>query len=85
MMKKWTDGMSCTRNEYDHLNELVVSINRHLGENIFKLESTSDYESECVDLYQAGDLTCSYFPFEDAILYLEGVEMGVFLKEDLSA
>lgn len=81
---KWTDNMSCTRNEYDHLNELVTNINRHLGETIFKLESTPDYESECVDLYQAENLAFSYFSFEDAILYLEGVEMGVLLKEDLS-
>lgn len=85
MMKEWTEDMFCTHYEYDHLNKLVVSINRHLGEDIFKLESTPDYENECVDLYQAGDLTYSYFSFDDAILYLEGVEMGVFLKEDLSA
>lgn len=71
MMKEWNDMMGCTRNECNHLNELVANINQHLGTELFELESTEDYENECVDLFQGGDLTTTY---------LEGVQIGVLLK-----
>ncbi len=81
MMQEWTDLMSCSKEEYDYLNELVASCNRNLGREVFELESTPDgYENECVDLYQGGSLNTSYFSFEDATTYLEGVRMGILLK-----
>lgn len=82
MMIDYNENMGCTKDEYDYLNELVENINNHLGTEVFKLESTPDYEEECVDLYENGQMNTSYFSFEDATTYLQGVETGVLLKEE---
>ena len=84
MMKEYNDNMWCTKDEYDHLNELVKNINQHLGSEVFALESTPDYEEECVDILQENTATFTYPSFEDAALYLSGVETGVLLKEEFA-
>lgn len=76
MMKEWSEDMTCSKSEYDHLNELVQNINDHLGDKVFKI----DYETECVNIMLEGAAT--YTSFEDAIFYLEGVQDGVLLKEE---
>lgn len=83
MMKEYNDFMGCSKNEYDHLNDVVDNINKHLGKEVFRLESTPEgYENECVDIYENDQMNSSYMSFEDAITYLEGVETGVLLKEE---
>lgn len=84
MMKDYNEQMSCSREEYDNLNELVDNINKHLGEEVFALESTKDYETECVDIWECGEINSNYLSFEDATTYLEGVQNGVLLKESYS-
>lgn len=84
MMKEWNECMSCTKDEYDELSELVKNINQHLGIEVFELENTPDYELECVDIIQGGTATFTYTSFEDASFYLRGVENGVLLKEEYS-
>lgn len=82
MMKPYNDNMSCDEREYGHLNELVENINKHLGGEVFRLESTPEgYEDECVDIYEDEEMNSSYMAFEDAITYFEGVQTGVLLKE----
>ena len=81
-MKEWNENFTCSKNMYDRLNELIENINRHLGSEVFELESTPDYETECVDIYQGGTTTYTYTSFEDAEFYLDGVQNGVLLKEE---
>lgn len=81
-MMKWYEGMTCSKKEYDRINELVENINDHLGTKVFEVVSTEDYEEECVDILQGGTATYTYTSFEDAVFYLEGVENGVLLKEE---
>lgn len=84
-MKEFNEQMSCNREEYDHLTELVSDINKHLGEEVFALESTKDYENECVDIWECGEMNSNFLSFDDAITYLEGVQNGVLLKERFGA
>lgn len=83
-MKKYSEEMNCSKEEYIRLNETVDNINRHLGHEVFTLESTEGYETECVDIYENGELNTNYAMFDDAIWYLEGIERGVLLKEEYS-
>lgn len=76
--------MSCSKEEYIRLNETVDNINRHLGREVVTIESTPDYETECVDIYVNGELSYNYMMFEEADTYLGGMEQGVLLKEEYS-
>lgn len=80
-MIDYNENMSCTKEEYDHLNEMIENINRHLGNNVFSLKSTEGYENECVDIWEEDVINSNYFSFDDAINYLEGVERGILIKE----
>lgn len=80
-MNNYDESMGCSYNEYKYLNQLVENINKRLGHEVFRLESTEGYETECVDIYENGQMSCNYMSFEDATTYLQGVENGVLLKE----
>lgn len=82
MMKPYSEEMSCDEYEYNELVKLIENINKHFGKEIFTLESTEDYETECVDIYENGELISDYMMFEDAINYLKGVENGALLMKN---
>ena len=80
-MIDYNENMGCSKEEYDRMNELVEKINKLLGQgrSVFRLESTTDYENECVDIYENGIATYTYMTFEDAVIYLGGIAKGVLM------
>lgn len=83
-MVEWSEDMSASTEDIAYLNALVENINKHLGNEVFAIESTKDYEPECVDIFENKEPSCTYASFEDAELYLQGIETGVFLAKGLS-
>ena len=71
--------MSADESDINYLNGLIKNINNHLDKEVFELRSTEGYEPECVDILQEGAAIYTYTSFEDAALYLEGVENGILL------
>lgn len=77
-------NMGADERDIDYLNGLVENINNLLMRECFEIESTEDYETECVDIFEDGMSSCTYMSFEDAETYLQGIETGVVLARGLS-
>lgn len=82
-MIDYNENMGADERDIEYLNGLVNNINKHLMRECFEIESTEDYESECVDIFEDGMESCTYMSFEDAETYLQGIETGVVLAKGL--
>lgn len=82
-MIDYNENMGAGKRDIDYLNALVNNINEHLSRECFEIESTEGYESECVDIFEDGLISCTYMGFEEAETYLQGIETGVILAKGL--
>jgi len=82
MMIEFNYNMKCDKEQYDNINKMVENINKHLGKEVFTIESTPEYENELVNIYENDEENSTYMSFDDAETYLMGVENGVLLKEE---